>query len=72
MSQPVTRLEIADSARSAFEGGGATREEIVAAAARSGNRPEVAEALTGLTVRRYSRLNEMWDELAEIPIWPGP
>jgi hypothetical protein len=61
-------LEIADAVRTAFEGGGATRDEIVAAAARSGSRPEVAEVLTGLTVRRYSRLNEIWDELAEIPV----
>ncbi|MEX2652906.1 MAG: DUF2795 domain-containing protein [Acidimicrobiia bacterium] len=68
MSQPVTRLEIADAVRTAFEGGGATREEIVEAAAGSGSRPEVAEALTGLTVRRYSRLNEIWVDLAEIPV----
>ncbi|MEX0865028.1 MAG: DUF2795 domain-containing protein [Acidimicrobiia bacterium] len=68
MSQPVTRLEIADAVRTAFERGGATRDEIVAAADRNGSRPEVAEVLTGLTVRRYSRLNEVWDELAEIPV----
>lgn len=68
MSQPVTRLEIADAVRTAFKGGGATPDEIVAAAARSGSRPEVAEALTGLTVRRYSRLNEIWVDLAEISV----
>jgi len=61
-------LEIADAVGTAFESGGATREEILAAAARSGTRPEVAQVLTGLGVHRYSRLNEIWDELAEIPV----
>lgn len=68
MSQQVTRLEIAEAVRTAFEGGGASRDEILAAAARSGSRPEVSKALTGLSVRSYSRLNEIWHDLTEIPV----
>jgi hypothetical protein len=61
-------MEIADSVGTVFENGGATRDEILAAALASRSRPEVTEVLTGLTVRRYSRLNEIWRDLAEVPV----
>jgi hypothetical protein len=65
--QRVTRLEIAESVRAAFEDGGASRDEIVAAA-DSASRPEVGELLRGLPDRRYSRLNELWEELSDVPV----
>lgn len=64
----VTRLEIADAVRAAFEGGGAaTRTEIVAAADAAG-RVQVVDMLRSLPDRRYSRLNELWEELVDVPV----
>ncbi|HUG31487.1 MAG TPA: DUF2795 domain-containing protein [Acidimicrobiia bacterium] len=67
VDQKVTRLEIAEAVRAAFEGGGATRNEIVAAA-NSASRPQVVEVLRSLPDRRYSRLNELWEELHDVPV----
>jgi len=67
IDQRVTRLEIAEAVRSAFGGGSATRDEIVAAADLA-SRSEVADVLGGLPDRRYSRLNELWEELADVPV----
>lgn len=67
VDQKVTRLEVAEAVRSAFGGGGATRDEIVAAA-DSASRPEVMAVLKSLPNRRYSRLNELWEELADVPV----
>lgn len=60
--QELTRLEIAEAVRAAFEDGGATRDEIVAAADSAG-RTQVLDVLRSLPDRRYSRLNELWEEL---------
>jgi len=67
IDQRVTRLEIAEAVRSAFGGGSATRGEIVAAADRV-SRPQVVEVLRSLPDRRYSRLNELWEELVDVPV----
>jgi hypothetical protein len=67
VDQRVTRLEVAEAVRSAFGGGGATRDEIVAAA-DSASRPEVVAVLMSLPARRYSRLNELWEELHDVPV----
>jgi len=67
VDQKVTRIEIAEAVRSAFEGGGATRDEIVAAA-DSASRPQVMDMLRSLPDRRYSRLNELWEELHDVPV----
>lgn len=66
--QEVTRLEIADAVRAAFEGGvAATRNEIVAAA-DSASRVQVVDVLRSLPDRRYSRLNDLWEELIDVPV----
>lgn len=66
--QLVTRLEIAEAVSRVFEdGGGATRDEIVTAAGTA-SRPQVVQVLGGLPDRRYSRLNELWEELHGIPV----
>lgn len=67
VDQRVTRLEIAEAVGTAFENGSATREEIVAAA-NSTSRPEVVDVLRGLPIRRYHRLNELWEELHDVPV----
>lgn len=67
MSQAVTRLEIAEAVGPAFGDGGATRGQIVEAA-RTAQREEIVEVLEGLPDRRYSRLNELWEELRDVPV----
>lgn len=67
IDQKVTRLEIAEAVRAAFEGGSATRDEIVAAA-DSATRSDVADVLRSLPDRRYGRLNELWEELHDVPV----
>jgi hypothetical protein len=61
-------MEIADAVQPAFERGGADREEILAMASSNQTRPEVLAVLSGLTKRRYSRLNQLWEELVDIPV----
>lgn len=67
MSQQVTRLEIAEAVGGVFEGGGVMRGEILAAAHQSG-RPELTALLQSLPERRYQRLNELWEELRDVPV----
>lgn len=68
VDQRVTRLEIAEAVAKAFRGdGGASRDEIVEAA-RSASRSEVVEVLQELPDRRYGRLNELWEELHDVPV----
>ena len=67
MSQYVTRVEIAKVVGEVFRRGGAGRGEILAAA-EAGNRPEVVAVLRGLPERRYGRLNELWEELGDVPV----
>lgn len=67
VDQKVTRLEIAEAVRPAFGGDGATRDEIIVAAELA-SRPEVVDALRSLPDRRYNRLNELWEELHDVPV----
>lgn len=68
LSDGVTRMEIAEAVQNAFARGGADRDEILATASNSKPRPEVMEVLSGLSKRRYSRLNQLWEELVDIPV----
>lgn len=68
MSEPVTRLEIVEAVRAAFESGGASRSRIVEAAIENQARPETVAMISRLPERNYSRLNEIWTELDEVPI----
>ena len=68
MSERVTRMEIAEAVQTAFARGGADRDEILATASKSKSRPEVIAVLSGLSKRRYARMNQLWDELADIPV----
>jgi len=63
----VTRLEIAEAVGEVFGDGGATRGEILASAQETGA-PDLVLALTNLPDRRYMRLNDLWEELVDIPL----
>lgn len=60
-------MEIADTVGSVFGDSGARRAEIVAAASEAG-RPEVVAVLQTLPERRYTRLNDLWEELYDVPV----
>lgn len=67
VSQRVTRIEIAEAVGVAFAGGGADRAQILAAAGAEG-RPELVKLLESLPDRRYGRLNQLWEELEDVPV----
>ena len=68
VSEKVTRMEIADALGGVFEAGGANRDEILEAAVEVKSRPEVIDVLQTLPSRRYGRLNQLWEELRDIPV----
>ncbi|HVR78224.1 MAG TPA: hypothetical protein VMS99_07490 [Acidimicrobiia bacterium] len=68
MSDGVTRMEIAEAVQTAFARGGADRDEILATATKGETRPEVLAVLSSLSKRRYARLNQLWEELDDIPV----
>lgn len=68
LSKEVSRLEIAEAVRGAFEHSGAYRRDIIATAEGNGARSVVVEALGKLEDRRYGRLNDLWEVLHEIPV----
>jgi hypothetical protein len=68
LSKEVSRLEIAEAVRGAFEHSGAYRREIIATAEGNGARPVVVATLGRLEDRRYGRLNDLWEVLHEIPV----
>lgn len=67
VSQRVTRIEIAEAVSVAFAKGGADRAQILAAAGAD-TRPEVVQVLESLPDRRYGRLNQLWEELEDVPV----
>lgn len=67
VSQRVTRIEIAEAVSVAFAKGGADRAQILAAAGAE-TRPEVVQMLETLPDRRYGRLNQLWEELEDVPV----
>lgn len=67
VSQRVTRIEIAEAVSLAFAKGGADRAQILAAAGAE-TRPEVVQVLESLPDRRYGRLNQLWEELEDVPV----
>jgi len=67
VSQRVTRIEIAEAVGDAFASGGADRAQILAAAGNE-TRREVVEVLESLPNRRFGRLNQLWEELEDVPV----
>ena len=54
----------------AFAGGPLTRSDLLVAAQRVGARPAVLELLERLPDQRFSRPNELWTDLKDVPIEP--
>lgn len=66
---PVTREEVADLLRPAFEQTDfLRRSEIVDAAITTGARSEVVHVLAHLSETRFQRLQDLWADLADLPI----
>lgn len=66
--RPVTRVEVVDHLASAFGGGPLTKHALACEAERAGARPEVLKLLRGLPDRRFSRPQDLWTELPQVPI----
>jgi hypothetical protein len=66
----VTRVEVIDHIGAAFTGGPLTRSDLLLAAQRVGARPAVLELLERLPDHRFSRPNELWIDLKDVPIEP--
>ena len=66
---PVTREEVADVLRPAFEQSNTLRRsEVIDAAIDNGARSEVVHVLAHLSEARFHRLQDLWGDLAELPI----
>lgn len=65
---PVTRLEVVDHLGAAFAKASASKAEVLAEAERAGARTEVIRLLQTLPERRFTRMNELWTELQDVPI----
>ena len=68
LDRPVTRTEIADHLADAFATGPATRADLVGVATRIGAREEVVVVLQTLPDGPYHRLQELWRDLAHVPV----
>jgi hypothetical protein len=66
----VTRVEVIDHIGAAFTGGPLTRSDLLLAAQRVGARAAVLELLERLPDHRFSRPNELWTDLKDVPIEP--
>jgi hypothetical protein len=64
----VTRVEVVDHIGDAFAGGPLTRSDLLVAAQRVGARAAVLELLERLPDHRFSRPNELWTDLKDVPI----
>jgi hypothetical protein len=64
----VTRVEVVDHIGAAFTGGPLTRSDLLLAAQRVGARSAVLELLQRLPDHRFSRPNELWIDLKDVPI----
>lgn len=65
---PVTRIEVIDHLKSAFDSTAATKSDLLAEARNTGARAQVVELLQSLPERRFLRPNELWTELPDVPI----
>lgn len=57
-----------DHLESAFDSTTATKSDLLAVARHTGARAQVVELLQSLPERRFSRPNELWTELPDVPI----
>ncbi|MBM0202409.1 MULTISPECIES: DUF2795 domain-containing protein [Micromonospora] len=64
----VTRIELLDHVRTAFDDGPASRNALLAAAAASNARPEVIALLNRLPERDFRQVRDLWEEMADVPV----
>lgn len=64
----VTRMELLDAVETAFAGGRASRDEMLAAAREAGARPMVAETIRTLPDVTLRTPRELWAHLPELPV----
>lgn len=69
---PATRVEIADHIADAFGHGPVGRDDLIAAALRSGARPEVIDTLRRLPPGPFREMRQLWPALPGVPIEPDP
>lgn len=67
----VTRIEIADLVEDGFGPRGASRDDLLIAAARRGADPRVLTTLETLPDRRFRTMRELWEHLPEVPLDMG-
>lgn len=65
---PVTRRRIVRSLQGAFEDGGSTREELIAAAMRNDADQQVIAALERLRPAQYRDIRQLWVDLHDVPV----
>jgi Protein of unknown function (DUF2795) len=68
MKDGVTRVEIAEAVRAAFEGSSANRSELLAAATAAHARAEVLETLAALPDGRFREIRNLWEDLRHLPV----
>ncbi|WP_204290216.1 DUF2795 domain-containing protein [Micromonospora gifhornensis] len=64
----MTRIELLDHVETAFDGGPASRDALLAAAVESNARPDVIALLHRLPDRDFRQLRDLWKEMADVPI----
>lgn len=64
----VTRREILDVVGGAFDGQRVERSALLAAAVRSGARPEVISTLEQLPDKPFGDVRHLWVELPDVPV----
>jgi hypothetical protein len=64
----VTRVEVIDHIGEFFTGNPVTRSDLISAAERVGARPAVVELLGRLPDHKFTRPNELWTNLTDVPI----
>jgi len=64
----TSRTEIADHIADAFDGGAATKHDLIGAARDRGASPEVVAALHRLPEGSYRELRSLWPHLPQLPI----
>jgi hypothetical protein len=64
----VTRIELLDHIGTAFDGGPANRDALLAAAVSSNARPDVIALLHRLPDRDFRQVRDLWEEMADVPV----
>lgn len=66
----VTRVEVIDHIGGAFAAGPLSRSDLIIEAQRVGARAAVVELLGRLPDHKFTRPNELWTDLRDVPIEP--